>query len=329
MGTRKQREALLIRAVQMHYYDDMNYAQIANKLGVSRWTVSRMVQKARNEGIVRITINHPLARYREAEEKLQARYGLDEVVVTPFHKDENTTLIDVARSAAEYLCDMIPAPKRVAVSWGRTMAEVSRQLPDHWASGITVYQTNGGPSYTKAPIVAHSLQLMASKGKGVGRVLPVSALVDDPKVAQGLMQDHVIHSILQEASQADIICFSPGVIDTTSVLAKSGYLSTQDIETLVRMGAVADILCRFVNDKGQPVSASLDRCTIGISLTSLRRIRKRLLVASGASKLKPVLASLAGKYVTALVVDAKLAEGLLAAESANMERFKSADEIAS
>lgn len=309
--THDKKIRLMIRAAQMYYYDDLSYAQIAQKLEVSRWTVSRMIQRVRDQGIVRITIEHPLARYREAEEKLIQQYHLEDVIVVPSWGNDKQTFSEVCRSAAEYLCEQMPAPKKIAVSWGRTMAKVGYYLPDKWTSGITVFQTNGGPSYTEAPIVEASLQMIASKGQGTGRILPVPAIMKDPKVAEGIMRDPVIGKTLQEAAQVDMICFSPGSISESSVLRRSGYVAASDIEKLLAMGAKGDILCRFVDEDGEPVSQELNRCTIGLSLTALRQAKKRLVVVSGSEKLDSLRAVLRGGYATNMIIDSKLADALL------------------
>jgi deoxyribonucleoside regulator len=44
------------QAARLYYQDDLNQRQVANELGVSRPTVSRLLTQARREGIVQISI---------------------------------------------------------------------------------------------------------------------------------------------------------------------------------------------------------------------------------------------------------------------------------
>lgn len=50
----------VIEAARLYYLLDYNQNQIADKLGVSRPTVSRLLQIAKNEGIVQIKITDPM-----------------------------------------------------------------------------------------------------------------------------------------------------------------------------------------------------------------------------------------------------------------------------
>ncbi len=320
MGREDYRVDLLVEAARMYYENSLTHAQIGKKLGFSRWTASRLIQEARDRGIVQITIAAPRAEHYELEEALKERFDLDRVIVVPQETGENATFRAVARAAARHLHSLRPQPRTLAVSWGKTIARVARELPDHWANGTTVIQTNGGPSYTQDNFVSESIRTIAEKSGGVGRVLPAPALVGDSRIATALRRDLSIKATLEAAAKADVICFSPGKLEAESVLVRSGYVSEEGLQKLIARGVVGDLLCRFIDAGGNPADAELDKCTIGISLQSLKNARMKVGISSGIGKTNTTLASLRGGYIDTLIVDSGLAQSLLKETEQKIEK---------
>lgn len=311
MSGEEYRVDLLVEAARMYYENSLTHAEIGKKLGFSRWTASRLIQEARDRGIVRITIEPPQAEHYEIEQALKEYFDLDRVIVVPQETGENATFRAVARAAARHLQSLRPQPRTLAVSWGKTIARVARELPDQWSRGTTVIQTNGGPSYTQDNFVSESIRTIAEKAGGFGRILPAPALVGDSRIASALRSDFSIKATLEAAANADVICFSPGKLEADSVLVRSGYVSEQGLQKLISRGVVGDLLCRFVNAEGLPADLELDKCTIGISLKSLKEARMKVAVASGSGKTATTMATLRGGYVDTLIVDSGLAHSLL------------------
>ena len=68
----------------MYYLSDISKTEIGHHLGISRFRVSRLLEQAREEGIVQIQINEPIATNTDIEEKLEKRFNLHlAIVVNP------------------------------------------------------------------------------------------------------------------------------------------------------------------------------------------------------------------------------------------------------
>ena len=72
---------LMARVARMYYEQEMRQAEIAQQLGLSQATVSRLFTRAKEEGIVRISVNVPQGVYSELEEALVAAYSLRDAIV--------------------------------------------------------------------------------------------------------------------------------------------------------------------------------------------------------------------------------------------------------
>ena len=305
-------ELAMLRAAELYYYGRLTQAQIAEQLMTSRWTVGRLLEQARETGIVRITIEHPLARHHQLEVGLRQRFGVSSAIVVPGQADSSVTLQAVCRAAAQQLTALRPRPKVLGVSWGRTTSRVATALPEGWDPGVTVVQTNGGLAIDGAGHVSAALRTIAERGPGRVRMMPAPTIVQSVTLARALAQDPAVAGTLGLAANARTIVYSPGSATSTSVLVDSGYLTVAEVAQLQQRGVVGDVLSHFVDASGRIVDEELDARTISINLDSLRQCPNSIAVVSGAEKASAARAILAAGLCTTIITDAELAAVLLA-----------------
>lgn len=305
-------ELAMLRAAELYYYGRLTQAQIAEQLATSRWTVGRLLEQARETGIVRITIEHPLARHHQLEVELRQQFGVSSAIVVPSQADSSVTLQAVCRAAAQQLTALRPRPTVLGVSWGRTTSRVATALPEGWDPGVTVVQTNGGLAIDGAGHVSAALRTIAERGPGRVRMMPAPTIVQSVTLARALAQDPAVAGTLELAANARTIVYSPGSATSTSVLIDSGYLTVAEVAQLQRRGVVGDVLSHFVDASGRIVDEELDARTISINLDSLRQCPNSIAVVSGAEKASAARAILAAGLCTTIITDAELAAVLLA-----------------
>ena len=89
----------ILLAANLYYKNHFSQQEIAKRLNVSRPWVSKLLAKALELGIVKITIDSPLSGDSDLEETLQQKYNLQKVVVI----DRDDAYKDyVAQAAANY-----------------------------------------------------------------------------------------------------------------------------------------------------------------------------------------------------------------------------------
>lgn len=305
---RDSRGDLILEAAQLYYFEGLTQAAIGQRLGCTRWTVGRLLDEARESGLVTITINHPKARTHELETKLMRTFAIRKAIIVP---SAGRGGVEVARVAASFIADLRPRPSSVAVSWGRTLARVAQQLPLNWAPDIHVYQTNGGPTRSGSDSISKSLGVVADKGPGTGHTLPAPAIVGSPELGYELRKEPVIAHTLDNAARADLTLFSPGSVTYDSVLVRSGYLRTNHIDAIRTAGAVGDILSHFVDANGRLVSRELDKRTIAVPLSALREAKHSVAVIDTADKAPALLAAIRAELVATVITDSATANALL------------------
>ena len=77
-------ELLAVRAAELYYEENKTQDEIGAILRVTRWKVGRLLQQARDRGIIRIEIVHPRARRLSLERELTASFDARrELAVSP------------------------------------------------------------------------------------------------------------------------------------------------------------------------------------------------------------------------------------------------------
>ena len=89
---------LIVKIAQLYYEQDMTQAQIARELGIYRTTISRLLKRGREQGIVTIAINYDYNENLWLEQQLKQKFGLKEAVVVSCdseQEDEQLTMMGV------------------------------------------------------------------------------------------------------------------------------------------------------------------------------------------------------------------------------------------
>jgi deoxyribonucleoside regulator len=310
MDIEKQR--LAIEAARLYYQSDFSQQDIAERLGVSRPTVSRLLQYAKEQGYVRIDIIDPREDLNVLSQKLQSKYGLDTVKVSysPLNTYEEIKK-HIAKQTADYLNEIIQDKDIIGVTWGTTMYAVARQLQPKNVKGVEVVQLKGGISHSHVnTYAADTVNLFAEAFNTVARYLPLPVIFDNTDVKRIVEEDRHISRIIELGKQANIAVFTVGTVKEDALLFRLGYFSKEEQKLLKKTG-VGDICSRFFDKDGNICSREINNRTVGIDLSELRNKEKSILVAGGQRKVEAIQAALAGKYANILITDQFTAQSLL------------------
>lgn len=122
----------MAEVARLYYVRDLTQQDIAERLGVSRFKVVRLLEQARAEGVVRFEIAEPTGVDDGLSRSLEERYGLSTALVVD----------DVAIAAATLLPRLLREDDVLGVAWGETLAAIERQLTSP-GPGVPVVQVCG------------------------------------------------------------------------------------------------------------------------------------------------------------------------------------------
>ena len=126
-------KAALAEVARLYYVRELTQQQIAQRLGLSRFKVLRLLEQARSEGVVRFEIDEPVPVRDDLSRRLEERYGLETAIVVDRR---------IADAAAAVLPRLLSPADVLGVAWGETLAAVAERLPP-LASAIPVVQICG------------------------------------------------------------------------------------------------------------------------------------------------------------------------------------------
>ncbi|MBI4536834.1 MAG: sugar-binding transcriptional regulator [candidate division NC10 bacterium] len=292
---------LLVSVANLYYLQHRTQAQIAERLRISRPHISRLLKRARQEGVVTISIRSPFEHAPALSEELAGLFPLRDVVVVPSGED---TVSRVAEAAAAYLSSRLRRDAVLGVSWGRTVRLVVDSLTRESHRHIEVVPLVGGMGSVGDEIHANEIARRAAMRVG-GRyyVLNAPALAETSRAQATLVRDPAVRDILGRARRAEVALVGIGGIVPGSTLVKSGYLKSDDLRGLKAAGAVGDICSRYFCLDGSRCPSSLDTRVVGIELQDLRRVPWTVAVAAGGEKAAAILGALRGGYINVLITD--------------------------
>jgi len=306
---------LIARVARMYYEQDMRQSKIAKQLGLSQATVSRLLNRSKEEGIIRISVNLPKGVYTELEETLVKKFGLGDVIVVD-SLDDNESLIqrDLGAAAAYYLESAIRPNEVIGISsWSATLlalVDALHSVPRK--PGVKVVQILGGVG--NPSVEAHATRLtsrMAQLVNGEAVYLPVSGVLASEAARDILAADEVAQQAIRLFDHVSTALVGIGAVEPSPLLAQSGNIfAPQELELLRQAKAVGDILLRFYDINGNLVKTGLENRVISMSLEQLRKASRAVGVAGGSRKYAGILGALCGHWINILVTDHFTAERL-------------------
>ena len=317
---KKGEDILAIYRIANHYYNDnMSQQEIAEMMGVSRSQVSRLLILARERGIVDIRIKLPdNVSLSRLEKQLCASLGLARVLVCDTsefdssRETERSLLADVATFAAAQLPRLIENDKIIGIGRGRTIYNVSLQLPVVKPFPKRLFVPLTGNTGTRLSELQTSTIVNRFADKFSADALYVNSSFLRPASELNL-NEAWLRELQDYWKRLDTAIIGLGNY-SSSLLSYVDEFPTELINRSSRLDAVGEII-------GQPFSAdgsldwfkenALDYIYIGIPLESLRSIKNVICIASGLNKTEPIITAAQLGYYKTLIVDKITAEGIL------------------
>src|SRR5579863_2534587 len=203
---------LAARVARQYYLEGVSKVDIADRLGISRFRVARLLESARDAGMVRIEIGLPGGSLDAAlSAELCSAFGLRHAFVFNFPDDEEALLRHrLGEAAGQALMDLVTPGDVLGMSWSRTLGALAAaltQIPPCPIVQLTgavpppdgrdlldlvrsVARVGGGPAHTfYAPMIMDDAQTAAAVRRQ-GDVAEASGLVPSVTIAVVAIGDH-------------------------------------------------------------------------------------------------------------------------------------------
>ncbi len=308
---------LLGQVAVWYYEDNMDQTEIAERIGKSRSMVSRMLNEARDLGLIEVRVKFPLKTDAELEAKLCEAFNLTHArVLADPPADYSTLLRRLGRLGAYYLQDLLQDNIKIGIGWGATLHQLVKALPSTSLKDALVIQTMGSVGRGDPMIDGAELaRWLSQKLMAKLHFLPAPLIVANEAIAKALLNDPLISNTLSLARQVDIALVGIGPIDSQlSGLYRTGYLTDADVEKFTTDGLVGDLMGRLLDINGNLSDVHLNRCVVGQDLESLGQVPLAIAIAGNVMKVPAVLAALRSGCLNVIITDALTATAVLEAQ---------------
>ncbi|MCI9889803.1 MarR family transcriptional regulator [Micrococcales bacterium 31B] len=303
----------LVQAARLYYEHNLSQAEVAKRLDVSRSNVSRILEAARQQGIVEIRIHDLARRLYDLEDALVARFGLADCRVAGVGPDE-TPLHAVGKLGAEWLMENLPETGGIGLTWGAGVQATIDCVPHTAHPALTVMPLVGGLSVYEDVNSGDALvrELAGRLGAHSARLF-APAIVESRAARDTLLNESSIGETLERSKRVRVAVAGIGCVGVgaSRSIIEAMKLSPTELAAFDAARPVGDMAGRYFTAEGVEIEGSAADRVLGVSIADLRRIPKVLGVAAGHSKRPGVLGAIRTGALDALVVDAELAAALV------------------
>jgi DNA-binding transcriptional regulator LsrR (DeoR family) len=289
----------------------MTQKDIADRLGVSRSSVIRLLDEARRRAEVQIWIDMPPGELADLAAALEDRFGLDRAIVVPGEGTPEETARDVGSALGRFLSERIGDGMTVGVGWGRTLDASLMAFRPPRLQGVRVVSLLGGVVETRGLNPIDFAWRLAGALGGDCLLFPAPLIVDSAETKRRLLEECGLARIAEVARDMDMAVVSCGDIGTSGSSLSQGFLTPADREGLVAAGAVCDTMCHFLDAEGRSVSHPVQDRVMSVGLDVVAGARHVVLASGGRRRAAAIRATIARVGCHTLVTDEAAARALL------------------
>lgn len=313
--TYSEAASLRLRAAWLYYNQGMTQKDVAEKLGISRSTVIRLLDEAMKRSEVQIWINEGIEDFVSLAGQLEATYGLDEAVIIPSPSADRATAEGTAKAVGlalgQFLSETVPNDATIGVGWGRTMtASLSSFRPPRRENCKVVSLLGGIVAVHQTNPLDYTWRLASALGAECYMFL-APLLVDSVETKRALIEKCGLATLYNLAETLDLAIVSCGDIGPHSTSLSEGFISKETLRELVEAGCVCDTMFNFIDAEGRSVDHPINQHAMAIDLDTLRKAKHIVLASGGAHRAIAIRATIKRIGCNTLITDEAAARALM------------------
>ena len=290
-GARSSDRTLMRTAAILHYREGVSQIEISRRMRVSTATVSRLLARARQEGIVRIQIADPDEAHEIGDDLARALRLATVRVVDTSKSAGLSAQVGALLSGAD-----MPAGAVLAIGWGRAVQSViATGLPR--LPGVIVVPTTGGMHETASHFQINEFVRMAAEQTGGEARFLHAPSRPSRELRAVLLRDPDTTRIMDFWSRVDAAILGIGSVQAPGAGPEA---------------VVGDVARHYFDGAGREVERAGHVDAMTITREQLRRIPLAIGVATGPAKAAAIVGAARSGMIGALVTNVQTARAVLA-----------------
>jgi DNA-binding transcriptional regulator LsrR (DeoR family) len=300
------------RAGWLYYIAGNTQDEIARKLGVSRQSAQRLVSLAVSEKLIKVRLDHPLANCLALSQRLRDAFKLETVEVVPSDPDSRSNVLGIAETAAAELEHHLESQHPIIAAFGtgqmlRAMAEQMSPMdcPQHKIVSLV-----GNIAPDGSASIFDGASRIGDRVRAPFYPMPLPVIATTVQEKKALIGQKSARNVVDLAEQADVTFVGIGTIDADAALLRDGFVKADEIRSLMRAGAVGEIIGWAFDTNGQLIDGLTNDRVLSVPLQSPAK-RKVIGVSMAEPRLKAIRGALIGQLINGLITNERMAELLL------------------
>ena len=299
-------KALMYEAATLYYDKKLTQQEIADRMKLSRQTVSKLLSDALRENIVEIKIHNPEENREELEKKICKVFGIENCVVCSVGSEDNAIRrLMTVKAAVQYILPIIAqGGQKIALSWGRTIQAFIDLLPDTATDGNTVFPLFGATDHENAYFSSNELARALADKIGARLRCAWFPYRTDCKEDCNLLKKLSYYKKMQDLwGSADLVILGIGNTETLDNLESTFGYSEKHSQV------IGDIATHFFDENGQLVH--LYDNTLCAHESDIRNAKETVAIACGKEKAEAIVGALRTNMIKTLITDEYTAKQVL------------------
>lgn len=301
-----------VRAAWLYHIEGLTQAEIARELKLSRAKVIRLLAAARDTGVVRIRIDARGGEQMALERRLVHEFGLAEAIVAPAPTEESAVAAVVGYAAGLYLAQQVHDGMSLGIGWGSTLSYSLKAIGDRHVERLSVISLLGGMTHSRAINPSAVARRLADIFGADCYQLTAPLFVSESATRVALWKERGLSELLERARHADIALVSVGDVREDATLVREGLLPKSALKSIAAAGAVGDVLCHFIDERGRVVDHPVNQRVVAVGPEDLRRVPTIVLAAGGKRKAQAIRAAIKATRAKVLITEENAANAMLA-----------------
>ncbi len=288
-------EDLMAKIAWYYYIDNLTQQQIADQIGIPRLRVIKLLEKARQSGIVQFRISENNSHIT-MENTIAKRFGLKDVFIIPSAPALENRNEALAQAAAIYISNRLPDNAFINIGYGDTVSRILNHLANNSGQPISVVSLTGGVNYYLPNMISSTFNARLY-------LTPAPFLMTTPEMVRSINDEPAVREIAEMVPLAAMTIIGIGGMDANATIVHNGIFTPKDLLYLSMQGAVGDVLCHFLDVNGNQVESLLDDRLVTTSLETLKRQNNVIGAAAGENKVNAIIGALNANILDILITD--------------------------
>lgn len=311
MSTAERKNDDAARAAWLAYIGGLKQDEIAQIMGISRQSAQRLVSQALAAGLVKVRIDHPIARCMELARALESRFDLTLCEVVPTLDSPASSGLAVSQATGDlierYLAS--PEPLIIGLGTGRTLRAAVEHLPHLDCAQHRIVSLTGTISPDGSTAYYNVLFTIADKVSATTYPLPLPVIAASAEERAALLGQKTLETTRNLSARTDVRFVGIGTMTQAAPLVIDGFITPADQRRLAEKGAVGEIIGYVFDAEGHLIDDAVNS-RVSSAVLSPAPAGPTIAAANGPDKIAAIRAALRGGLVTGLVTDEATAQAL-------------------